>query len=312
MKSFQEAQMNQKIVFTFGRFQPPTIGHEKMFQEIVHLAHKENAEARIYISKTHDNKRNPLSFIDKIKFIKIFYPNYAKYLSKNPEIITPFKALEEILAQGFKDIVFVVGADRVEDFKNVMNTKKIIEQGAKSFKIVSAGDRDPDSEDDVEGMSASKMRDAAVAGKFSVFITGLPRSANSHEAKKLYDLIRHNLHINNKEGIAKMKEDTQHPIVPNEKPLWQTFKQWFFLQDEAFQNESSPDEHDKGDYLVYADGKGHMPVRRHGKLDRKLMGSAKGVLTKSSKGQKYEGPDAAKAVAKLKALYRKEKMDWKD
>ncbi len=65
-----------------------------------------------------------------------------------------------------------------------------------------------------------------------------------------------------------------------------------------------------GDYLVVEeDGSRHLPVKRNGKPDHGLMGSAFAALTGGFRGNKYEGPNKAAALAKLKKLYASEGME---
>jgi hypothetical protein len=67
------------------------------------------------------------------------------------------------------------------------------------------------------------------------------------------------------------------------------------------------------DYLVVEDSKKpstwHLPVKRNGKPDHDLMGAAWAALHEGHRGNKYQGPDKAKALSKLKALYKSEGMD---
>ena len=64
-----------------------------------------------------------------------------------------------------------------------------------------------------------------------------------------------------------------------------------------------------GKYLVTAeDGTGHLPVRDSddGPLNHHLMDAAWAALHGGYRGNKYEGPNKEKAIAKLKALYKSE------
>ena len=68
-----------------------------------------------------------------------------------------------------------------------------------------------------------------------------------------------------------------------------------------------------GDYLVVEDLEKsttwHLQVKRNGKPDHGLMGSAWAALHGGYRGNKYEGPGKTEAIAKLKKLYASEKMD---
>ena len=149
----------KKMVFTFGRMNPPTIGHEKLANKIKQVASKEKADARIYLSHTNKPNTDPLSYNDKIKFAKkafgIAYKSNAKQI---------FQIAKELFGQGYTDVIMVVGSDRVEEFQGLLN--KYNDKGDYNFdsiKVVSAGQRDPDAKG-VEGMSGTKLRNLAKDG----------------------------------------------------------------------------------------------------------------------------------------------------
>ena len=47
-------------VFAFGRFNPPTIGHEKLINAVIAVNQRERGTAFIYGSHSQDSKKNPL------------------------------------------------------------------------------------------------------------------------------------------------------------------------------------------------------------------------------------------------------------
>ena len=47
------------VVFTFGRFNPPTTGHIKLVEKLVKTAREYSANYRIYLSRSQDAKKNP-------------------------------------------------------------------------------------------------------------------------------------------------------------------------------------------------------------------------------------------------------------
>lgn len=189
-RSFNEERSNS-IVITFGRFQPPTIGHEKLFKKVVSLA--DANKYRIYTSQTVDAKNNPLSYSNKIKFLRKMFPKYGRNIIEDTKIKTIFDALTDLHSQKFDKIILVVGSDRVNEFKKVLLKYNGVEarHGFYDFKngieIFSSGERDPDS-DGVSGMSASKMRAAAKENNFELFKKGLPK--NFKEALDLFDAVR--------------------------------------------------------------------------------------------------------------------------
>jgi len=176
-KQFNE-QESKSVVFTFGRFNPPTTGHEKLIKKVVSVS--KGNDYRIYVSQSSDPQRNPLEYKEKVQLMRKMFPKYGRNIIFNKKVINVFNILVDLYDQGFKEVTMVVGSDRVPEFKKLMgqyNGKKA-RHGFYDFETintVSAGDRDPDA-DDVSGMSASKMRAAAKAGDLESFSKGLPKS----------------------------------------------------------------------------------------------------------------------------------------
>ena len=177
------------IVVTFGRFQPPTIGHKKLIDAVVAVARKERAEHRIYPSRSQDKKKNPLQPKDKVRFMKKMFK--GANIIDDDDIRNPFAMMKKLSDEGYKKVILVVGGDRVSAFDKQIRPYIGHKDPKKSydfdeFKVVSAGERDPDAEG-VEGMSASKMRAAVEAGDFESFQGGV---GNKTVAKQLYNALK--------------------------------------------------------------------------------------------------------------------------
>lgn len=176
------------VVFTFGRFNPPTVGHEKLVQKVQEVARNANAEHVIFLSQTQKKGKDPLSWKDKVALFQKMFPDAT--VSTDSSARTPFMALEA-LGKKYNNVIMVVGSDRVEQFKNDMS-KYTSEYGIERFDVVSAGQRDPDAEG-VEGMSASKARQLAAENNFDLFAQALPNSINKSTKKVVFNKIRQNL-----------------------------------------------------------------------------------------------------------------------
>jgi hypothetical protein len=151
----------KKIVFTFGRMNPVTIGHEKLVNKVKEVAKKEKADARVYLSHTQNNKKDPLSYKDKYRFARKAFGSVI-FNSKAKQV---FQIAAELESAGYKKIVMVVGSDRVQEFKTILDKYNGREYDFAEIKVVSAGERDPDAEG-VEGMSGTKLRGLASKGQF--------------------------------------------------------------------------------------------------------------------------------------------------
>ena len=170
------------IVFTFGRYNPPSIGHERLFNFTHEIARQNNIEHRVYPSHSHDNKKNPLTFDLKLKYLEFFFPDINFWFSEN--IKTVFNVLQDIDEDGYEKVILIAGEDRVQEFEKVLipyvtkekypkETNEPAFKNIKELKILSAGHRDPDS-DGVEGMSASKLREFAIKDDIDSFRLGVP------------------------------------------------------------------------------------------------------------------------------------------
>lgn len=178
----------KKVVFTFGRMNPPTIGHEKLANKVASVAKSEKADARIYLSHTQNSRKDPLDYQTKFRLAaKAFGKSVKKSQSK-----TIIQIAQELEKAGYEEIVLVVGSDRVTEFQGLLDKYNNKDYTFKSIKVVSAGARDPDAEG-VEGMSASKLRGIAKAGDFDTFKTGLPKRLSDRDAKEIFDTINREL-----------------------------------------------------------------------------------------------------------------------
>ena len=159
-----------KATFTFGRFNPPTeIGHGKLVGAVQAHAEKTGGSHYIFPSHSQDAKKNPLSHGDKVGAMNRLFPN-ANVVSQG-KVRTAIDAMKHLEKQGHKEVTMVVGSDRVDNFKSLLNKYRTKEYpGIKKVNVVSAGDRDPDAEG-AEGMSASKLRGLVSAGKKKEFVS---------------------------------------------------------------------------------------------------------------------------------------------
>jgi len=158
IKSFNEylTEATKEVTFTFGRYNPPTIGHEKLFDAVKKLAR--SGAYRIYASKTQDPKKNPLTAKDKIKYLRKMFPKHARAVMGDMDVRTVFDIVVKLYDQGFTTIRMVVGSDRLKEFDILLNKYNGVKgrHGFYNFEaisVVSAGERDPDAEG-ADGMSA--------------------------------------------------------------------------------------------------------------------------------------------------------------
>lgn len=162
--------------FTFGRFNPPTTGHEVLINKVKEFA--AGNDYFVFPSHSVDKKKNPLTAAQKIYFMKEMYPSHKNSIIFDEVVRDAIKALKWLEDKGYTDAIFVVGSDRVTAFQFIKqyNGK---DYNMNTVEIKSAGERDPDA-DDVSGMSASKMRKAAQEGDVATIKSGLPNTVNKN------------------------------------------------------------------------------------------------------------------------------------
>ena len=191
-KKLLRGQKEKSAVLTFGRFQPPTVGHQKLVDKVLSVSKKLGADAFVFPSRSQDKNKNPLSPKDKVKWMKKFFPKAN--IVNDDSVKTIFDAIKSLTAKGYSNITVVVGSDRVPEFKKTLTPYLKHDDPTKSlnvdtFNVVSAGERDPDATG-VKGMSASKMRDAAKRNSFNEFLDGIPSNISDRFASELFDLLR--------------------------------------------------------------------------------------------------------------------------
>ena len=193
MKKFIDLQEAPKTVaFTFGRFNPPTIGHEKLLDKLKKVSAN---KYMVFASHSQNPKKDPLQYAKKIAYMKQSFPKHKRDI-----VVSKSRTFFEILVElnkKFQNMIMVVGSDRVTEFKTLANEYNGVASRHGYYKfenieIVSAGERDPDAEG-ATGMSASKMRAAAANSDFDSFKQGTP--LGDAQAKKLYFDVRKSMGI---------------------------------------------------------------------------------------------------------------------
>ena len=184
------------LTIAFGRFNPPTIGHEKLLNTV--STSSDDGDYIIVPSRTQDKKKNPLDADTKVSVMRQMFPQHSEKIVNDPANRTIFDVLKKAHMDGYTNVRIVGGGDRVVEFEKLYNNYNGKLYQFDNVEVRSAGERDPDSEDDVSGMSASKQRKAAAEGDFKTFRKGVPSSMNDKQARELYNMIRSSMNI--KEG----------------------------------------------------------------------------------------------------------------
>lgn len=201
-KQFITEAPEKTAAFAFGRFNPPTVGHEKLINKVKSVADEHNATPHIVASHSEGTAKDPLPVKAKVGYLKHVAPEGTKVSSSSKEAPSFLHTSSKLHSQGYKHLVMVAGSDRVDEYHKTLNKYNNVagkhgHYNFKSIKVVSAGQRDPDAEG-VEGMSGTKMRAHARAGEMKQFKSGLPKALHPY-AEEIANHIR------------SVKEDYENP-----------------------------------------------------------------------------------------------------
>ena len=183
------------LTIAFGRFNPPTTGHEKLLDTVA--SSSDDGDYVIVPSRSQDKKKNPLDADQKVGVMRAMFPNHSEKIVNDPQNRTIFDVLKKAHNDGYTNVRMVVGADRQKEFDKLTNSYNGLKYDFDKVEVRSAGDRDPDG-DGIEGMSASKQRKYAAENDFENFLKGVPSAMNKKVAKELFKNIRTGMNI--KEG----------------------------------------------------------------------------------------------------------------
>jgi len=183
LRHLYEAKESTAVI-SFGRMNPPTIGHQKLVNKIKSIP----GDHFLFLSQTQHPESDPLSFNTKVMFAQQFFPDINV---GDSNVRTIIQALQKIETLGYNNLVYIAGDDRVDSFSKIIYGYNGKEYNFKNINIVNAGERDADS-NTASGMSASKMRNLAASGSFKEFAQGVP---DTRLAKKLYQAVRQGMGV---------------------------------------------------------------------------------------------------------------------
>jgi len=177
------------LTVAFGRFNPPHLGHLQLMDTAAASAEQEGSDYMIVPSRSQDPKKNPLDADTKVSLMRTMFPQHSERIMNDANTRTIFDVLKKAHNDGYTNVRIVGGADRVKEFNKLATNYNGNLYQFDNIEVVSAGDRDPDSEG-VEGLSASRMRLAAAEGDFKTFRAGMPPEMRPKDARAVFDTVR--------------------------------------------------------------------------------------------------------------------------
>jgi nicotinic acid mononucleotide adenylyltransferase len=235
-----------KVALVWGRMNPPTIGHLKLltlldqygnkgYEPILGVtksrlmpqdyrrAYRETEKAESLEDKlqvTAEILRDPLSFDLKKSFIEriIAEHNFSiQFLDNlnNEDIKTLGDALLFLAEEDKKDIVLIAGSDEVPEFEGFIQRYNNSQSDGfqVNAKVVSAGKRR--NGDDVNGMSATKLRMTALNNDFEAFKSGVATD-DEELAWDIFNAVKNGLEIPEEHRTTKRitkKKDIQENVL---------------------------------------------------------------------------------------------------
>jgi hypothetical protein len=189
------------LTVAFGRFNPPTVGHQQLMDTASIVAMDDGGDYIIAPSRSQDKKKNPLDPDTKISFMRKMFPNHGERIVNDPNFKTIFDVLKKVHNDGYASVKIVCGLDRVKEFERLSNEYNGQFYQFDVIDVIPSGDMDPDTNKSVEGVSSSRLRLAAAEGDFITFRSGLPNEIKNKEALQLFDLVRQGM------GIQEMQQE---------------------------------------------------------------------------------------------------------
>lgn len=192
-------EQSDTLTIVFGRFNPPTVGHEKLLS----MAKKASAggDFKVYPSRSQDAKKNPLDPDMKISFMKKMFSDYEENIINDPDMKNIFDVLVTANEDGYGNVNIVVGSDRQAEFENLAQKYNGQLYEFDLIRVISAGVRDADAEG-VEGMSASKMRKAVMDDDFESFRRGTPKKLDDGDTQALFNAVRTGMKLKKKAKVT--------------------------------------------------------------------------------------------------------------
>ena len=205
----QPAEELPPLTVVFGRFNPPTVGHEKLLKSAKRIS--AGGDIKIYPSRSQDPKKNPLDPDIKVSYMKKMFPEFEETIINDKDMKTIFNVLVAANEDGYTSINIVVGSDRQAEFENLAQKYNGDLYTFDQIRVISAGVRDADAEG-VEGMSASKMRKAVLDDDFKSFRRGTPKTLDDAETQALFNAVRQGMKL--KKSKVKKEDYSLWEIAP--------------------------------------------------------------------------------------------------
>jgi hypothetical protein len=189
------------LTMAFGRFNPPHAGHGQLM-DIAAGSFRDSEEGSDYMivpSKSAGDEKNPLDFATKVEAMKGMFPHHSTHISEDENFRTIIDVLKYAHNQGYANVRIIAGGKRVKQFEKLSQDYNGALYEFGNVETISSGDRDEDG-DGIEGMSASKAREAALNNDYDTFTDQLPKD---YDGTDLFNKVRKALGADEKKKEVK-------------------------------------------------------------------------------------------------------------
>ena len=183
-KHLQDLDNEKTMVWTFGRFNPFTKGHELLWNAVTKEGKRQRADSCIYTSWSVNEKKNPLSTQDKIYFMRKVV-NKSTRVSDDASLKNTQQIAKDLIAKGYTKLILVVGADRLKDFEAMKKQVLEFSDDKCSLDVVSFSGKKR-----VGNYSGTRSRQLAKDNDFDGFFADLPSKINKKDAMEMFDKVR--------------------------------------------------------------------------------------------------------------------------
>ena len=192
------------LTMAFGRFNPPHAGHGQLM-DIAACSFRDSEEGSDYMivpSKSAGDEKNPLDFATKVEAMKGMFPNHSTHISEDENFRTIIDVLKYAHNEGYANVRIIAGGKRVKQFEKLSQDYNGALYEFGNLETLSSGDRDEDG-DGIEGMSASRAREAALNNDYDTFTSQLP---DDYDGTDLFNKVRKALGVDDKKKEVKKEE----------------------------------------------------------------------------------------------------------
>jgi len=183
------AEELKRVVFCWGRMNPPTIGHEKLINFTIDRAKGDDWWVMSTHSHTPGKEKNPISYEDKIMYLKKMFPKHADHIYEGPESRTIIKVMQ-YLQPNYDHVVGIVGDDQFAWLNKLLPERNGTEDYTfDKIEVLNAGARAADAKG-VAGASSSKQKLFVKKNDIISFNSYLPDTLSTSEKNKLFALTK--------------------------------------------------------------------------------------------------------------------------